>query len=204
VDKHNGTTVGGDRIRALTELMRWTGLRIRDACTLEKHRLVFDAATEMHSVMVYQKKTGEPVYCPVPPHVADLLLSVPASQKGNMNDKYFFWTGNGTAKTITTNWQQSYGKLFKLVGLKEPGTPKRCHPHMFRDTFAVEALLAGVKPKDVSTLLGHSSVTITERHYMPWVHARQARLNESVMEAWVKQRVSGRWEKKPQRGFAVK
>jgi len=190
VDKHDSSTLGGERIRALTELMRWTGLRIRDAVTLEKNRLSFDPHTGMHSVMVYQKKTGEPVYCPVPPHVAEMLLSVPAGQKGNTNEKYFFWTGSGTPKTITTNWQRSYGKLFKLAAIKEQdGTLKRCHPHMLRDTFAVESLLAGVKLKDVSELLGHSSVTITERHYMPWVRARQASLNESVMQSWIKQKI---------------
>jgi integrase len=188
VDKHNSLTIGGERIRALTELMRWTGLRIRDAVTLEKSRLSHDPNTGMSSVMLYQKKTGEPVYCPVPPHVAEMLLSVPASQKGNTNERYFFWTGSGTAKTITTNWQRSYGKLFKLAAIKEQdGTLKRCHPHMLRDTFAVESLLAGVKLKDVSELLGHSSVTITERHYMPWVRARQASLNESVAQSWIKQ-----------------
>jgi hypothetical protein len=36
VDKHNSMTLDGERIRALTELMRWTGLRIRDAVTLER------------------------------------------------------------------------------------------------------------------------------------------------------------------------
>ena len=90
--------------------------------------------------MVYQKKTGDPVYCPIPPHVAAMLLNVPASQKGNTNETYFFGQGRGLAKTITSNWQRSYVKLFKLAALKEPGgNPKRCHPHMFRDTFAVES-----------------------------------------------------------------
>lgn len=79
--------------------------------------------------MVYQKKTGEPVYCPIPPDVAAMLLDVPASQKGNTNATYFFWTGEGLAKTVTSNWQRSYVKLFKLAALKEPdGTPKRCPP----------------------------------------------------------------------------
>jgi len=188
IDKHNTMTIGGDRIRALTELMRWTGLRIRDAVTLEKNRLSQDTSTGMWSVMVYQKKTGDPVYCPVPPDVADKLLSVPASQKGNTNDKYFFWTGHGTAKTIMTNWQRSYVKLFKLADLKEAdGTPKRCHAHMLRDTFAVESLLSGMRVEEVSTILGHSSVKITERHYMPWVRARQTSLNQSVMRSWVRQ-----------------
>ena len=188
VDKHNCLTIGGQRIRALTEVMRWTGLRIRDAVTLEKNRLSHDPQTGMQSVMVYQKKTGDPVYCPIPPHVAEMLLTLPASQKGNTNETYFFWTGAGTPKTITTNWQRSYGKLFRLVGLKElGGEPKRCHPHMFRDTFAVESLLSGMRPEEVATILGHSSVRITEKHYMPWVRARQTSLNQSVMQSWVKQ-----------------
>jgi integrase/recombinase XerD len=188
VDKHNSLVVGGDRIRALTEVMRWSGLRIRDAVTLEKNRLARDANTGMWSVMVYQKKTGDPVYCPIPPDVAEMLLNVPASQKGNTNETYFFWTGQGHAKTIVTNWQRSYGKLFKLANLKEPdGMLKRCHPHMFRDTFAVESLLSGMRLEEVSMILGHSSVKITERHYMPWVRARQKSLNQAVLDSWVKQ-----------------
>jgi integrase len=188
VDKHNSLTIGGERIRALTELMRWTGLRIRDAVTLERNRLARDPSNGMWSVMLYQKKTGDPVYCPIPPDVAAALQNVPASQKGNTNATYFFWTGSGLAKTITSNWQRSYLKLFKLANLREPdGTAKRCHPHMLRDTFAVESLLSGMRLEEVSTILGHSSVKITERHYMPWVRARQTSLNQSVMDSWVKQ-----------------
>jgi integrase len=44
---------------------------------------------------------------------------------------------------------------------------------MFRDTYAVELLLAGVPVDQVSLLLGHSSVKITERHYAPFCKARQ-------------------------------
>ena len=63
---------------------------------------------------------------------------MPASQKGNANEKYFLWTGNGNPKTVAANWQRSYRKLFDLVGLEEAGgAAKRCHPHLFRDTFAV-------------------------------------------------------------------
>ena len=188
IDKHNWLLIGGDRIRALTELMRWMGSRIRDAVTLERNRLAHDSATGIWSVMVYQKKTGDPVYCPIPPDVAEALRTIPASQKGNTNDKYFFWTGSGLPKTIVSNWQRSYGKLFRLTAIKEPGgEPKRCHPHMLRDTFAVESLLAGMRLEEVSTILGHSSVRITEKHYMPWVRARQASLNQSVMASWAEQ-----------------
>lgn len=60
------------------------------------------------------------------------------------------------------------------------------HAHRFRDTFAVEKLLAGVPLKQVSMLLGHQSVRVTEKHYAPWVRARQQQLEASVRLAWAK------------------
>jgi len=47
---------------------------------------------------------------------------------------------------------------------------------MLRDTFAVQLLLAGVPLDQVSLLLGHSSIKITEKHYAPFVKARQQQL----------------------------
>ncbi len=190
IDKHNALVIGGHRIRALTELMRWTGLRIRDAVTLERHRLSFDQGTGLWNVMLYQRKTGDPVYCPIPPHVADLMNTLPSSQKGNTNERYFFWTGAGLPKTIVSNWQRSYVKLFKLAGLKgADGAPKRCHPHMLRDTFAVESILADMPVQRVSEILGHSSIKVTEKHYLPWVRARQTQLNDAAVASWIKQGV---------------
>jgi hypothetical protein len=67
----------------------------------------------------------------------------------------------GLPKTAVADWQRSYRKLFKLVKLPinpETGKPKRAHPHMFRDTFAIEMLLSGARIEEVSRLLGHKSV----------------------------------------------
>lgn len=55
--------------------------------------------------------------------------------------------------------------------------------HRFRDTFAVELLLKGVPIEQVSILLGHSSLKITERHYSPWVKAQQGQLEAAVRKA---------------------
>jgi integrase/recombinase XerD len=145
---------GGDveanrtRLRTMTLLMRWSGLRIRDAVTLERHRLHGD------SLLLYQAKTGTPVYVPLPPHVVEALENIPPGPKPN--PRYFFWSGNGLAKSAVADWQRSYRRLFKLANItKADGSPKRCHPHMYRDTFAVEMLLAGVPIDQVSLLLGH-------------------------------------------------
>ena len=167
----------GTRLRVLTLLMRWSGLRIRDAVTLERSRLIGD------SVLLYQAKTRTPVYVPLPPEVVEGLRTVPAGQRPN--PRYFFWSGNGLPKTAVADWQRSYRRLFALAELKAPdGAPKRAFPHMFRDTFAVEMLLAGVPLEQVAMLLGHKSVKITEKHYAPWVKARQEQLEASVRKAW--------------------
>ncbi len=178
-----GDRGGGDvkanqtRLRTMTLLMRWSGLRIRDAVTLERHRLNGD------SLLLYQAKTGTPVYVPLPPHVVDALENIPPGPKPN--PRYFFWSGNGEPKSAVADWQRSYRRLFKTADIRTAdGEKKRCHPHMFRDTFAVEMLLAGVPIDQVSLLLGHASVKITEKSYAPFVKARQLQLQESVRNAW--------------------
>jgi integrase/recombinase XerD len=175
-DRCETHTAAGTRLRALTLLMRWTGLRIRDASTLERERLTkTDRGGDC--IMLYQAKTGEPVYCPIPPNVADALRTVPDGLRPN--PRYFFWSGNGHPKTVVADYQRSYRRLFKLAGIT-----KRAHPHMFRDTFAVECLRSGVSLERVSTLLGHTSVKITEKHYKPHVKALQWELEDEVRKAW--------------------
>ena len=58
------------------------------------------------------------------------------------------------------------------------------HGHRFRDTFAVGLLQAGVPMDRVSALLGHSSIKVTEKHYSPWVRARQEQLEADVRRTW--------------------
>src|SRR5215472_16187174 len=53
------------RLRILTLLMRWSGLAIRDAVTLERRRL-----NDKDELFLYRAKTGNPVYVPLPPDVA--------------------------------------------------------------------------------------------------------------------------------------
>ena len=58
------------------------------------------------------------------------------------------------------------------------------HAHRFRGTFAVELLLEGVPMERVAMLLGHQSIKITEKHYSPWVRARQEQVEADVSRVW--------------------
>ena len=61
------------RLRALVLLLRYSGLRIRDAATLSRNRIQGD------KLFLYTAKTGTPVYCPLPPFVIDALNAIPES-----------------------------------------------------------------------------------------------------------------------------
>ena len=164
-----------DRIRALVLLMRWSGIGIKDAVTLERTRIDKEG-----NLFLYRAKTGVPVYVPLPPFVHGLLSALP-----NHNPRYFFWSGIGDPETCKRCWIRALARLFKVAQINRPdGTVKRCHSHMLRDTFAVELLLSGVPIDQVSLLLGHSSVKVTERHYAPFVKARQEQLAQSARKAW--------------------
>lgn len=54
------------------------------------------------------------------------------------------------------------------------------HSHRFRHTFAVALLTSGASLESVSQLLGHQSITITQRHYAPCVKARQDALDREI------------------------
>ena len=153
------------RLRALVLLLRYSGLRIRDAVTLSRKRVQND------KLFLYTAKTGTAVYCPLPSFVVQALAAIPASE-------YFFWTGNSKHKSAVGDWQRALKRLFVLAGVPD------AHAHRFRDTFSVELLQAGVPIERVSVLLGHRSVRITEKHYNAWTLARQEQAEADVRRTW--------------------
>jgi len=172
------------RVRALFQLMRWSGLAIMDALTLRRDELVHDAAKGVYRVVTQRTKTGTDVTVPIPPAVAKELLAVP-----NSNQTYFFWSGEGSKKSITGNW----GKRFIVPAFEAAKIENGGHmrSHRLRDTFAVDLLEKGVPLEEVSKLLGHESIKTTEKHYAKWMKGRQDRLDALVTGTW-KQRKARR------------
>jgi integrase/recombinase XerD len=155
------------RLRALILLLRYSGMRIGDSVSCAIERL------NGNKLLLYTQKTGVPVYCPLPDFVVTALEEI-----SSISRRYFFWTGVSKLQTATGDWQA------KLKILFEKARVSGGHAHRFRDTFAVELLLAGVPLERVSILLGHASIRITEKHYAPWVRARQEQAEADVRRAW--------------------
>ena len=152
--------------RAFILLLRYSGLRIGDAVTLSRERI------NDGRLFLYTAKTGTPVWLPLPPPVLEALKATAGA------GPYFFWTPEATAKSCARDWERTLRRIFRMAGIPSG------HAHRFRDTFAVELLLAGVPLERVSTLLGHQSTRVTEKHYSPWVAARQEQLEQDVRRTW--------------------
>ena len=184
------------RLLALTLVLRYSGIRMIDAVCLSENEVI-QQPDGTANIFLQQQKTGEPVTAPIPSAVLDALRRVP----GRTSSHYFFWSGQGDPKSATRDWQRSFRKLFRVAGishipdeivkpkywqrrLTQDGSKVRAHPHMFRDTFAVELLVAGTPIEDVSKLLGHTSIRTTERSYAPWVKVRQQKLQTEVRKSW--------------------
>ena len=155
------------RLRALVLLLRYAGLRISDAVTLPKDRIV------KGKLLLYTHKTGVPVYLPLPDFVVKELDDL-----RSVSEHFYFWSGISTKESVAGNYRRYLQGVFRSAGIHKG------HPHRFRDTFAVELLVSGVPLERVSVLLGHRSIKVTERHYAPWVRARQEQLEADVRRSW--------------------
>ncbi len=153
------------RVKALFLTLRYSGMRIGDCVGLQKSHLKGD------KLFLNTQKSGSKIFVPLPKVAVEALKSI---ENGS---EYFFWTGNGLRKSAVADWQRALRRLFELADVTG-------NPHMFRHTFATDLLARGIPIEDVSVLLGHRSVRITDAYYSHWVKARRERLEKRVRELW--------------------
>ena len=181
----------GHKIRAIIQLMRWSGLSVRDASGLRRDELF--KRDGYYAIQRTRRKTlsakgtdrAEAVYIPIPVDIGKMLESVANDDPG-----YFFWSKRN--RTDRKSQDERYFSHNMSVAISDVFDAAEVHSagymvsHRLRDTFACELLARGVPLHDVSKLLGHSSVVTTERHYSRWIKGRQDRLNELVASTWKK------------------
>lgn len=148
-------------------LLLHSGLRIIDAAQLTPDRI-----DDKGTLFLYQQKTGVPVRVPLPPALVKDLKAIPL--------RHGFYFANDSLKPASI---AEYYRV-KLVMAAKAAKVANAHPHRFRDSFSVRLLEKGVPLETVSILLGHSSVSVTSRHYSPWVKTRQALLEQAVKATW--------------------
>ncbi len=154
------------RLRAFILFARYSGLRVSDAASCAVDRL------SGNRLFLYTQKTGVPVYvhCPRSSLRPSKLVRVSA-----------IVIGSGPASARKRHCRKLAPHLPPPVqNRRRRGRPPTSLPrHAGRGVTH-----GGVPMERVSILLRTSSVKITERHYSPWVRARQEQLEADVMRAW--------------------
>lgn len=168
---------GDCEVYTLIELMRWSGLAIRDAALLKRTDLIEKDGT--YRIVRKRTKTGTPLYIPLKPEVAKQVI-----QALNGNPVYVFWDRqkvDSSEYNAASHWGAKVSDVFKSAGITSGG---HMISHRLRSTFAVDLLQKGVPLEHVSKLLGHANVATTERHYAKWVKGRQDLLDNVVSATW--------------------
>jgi len=160
------------RARALVLLLRHTGLRITDAYTLERSRILPDGEAGWQ-IRLYTRKTGGQVLLPIPRELKTALdaLPIPIREDGAREDTgHFFWTGRGARQSAREIAWRLLKSVFEKAGVKNG------KPHRFRHTLATGILARGGTMADVADVLAITE-TVARRHYAKWSPARQERIS---------------------------
>ncbi|MCW5982368.1 MAG: site-specific integrase [Bryobacteraceae bacterium] len=178
----NGTVVSKSpaTFQLLMRLMLETGMRISDAIMFRPAAL---ERGEMLWIYPHHQKKHKRT---AQPKVVESFISDDLKQAIDeccwLSREFPFRPAGWGVRSVAVN----VGKIMQAIG-KSEGIHD-CRPHRLRDTFAVRALLNGMALEDVSRLLGHSSVQMTERYYAKWTLGRKRRLERLVAEtlmSWV-------------------
>ena len=180
--KLNGGTHGyakqPETFRLLLELMLSTGMRVGDGVCFDPRAL-----TKGETLWVYtyqpqkQKRTEKPKLLEA--YITDEMKKR-IDECAWLSKRGPFWYGAGHDPIPLA--QAVYERM---QGIGARAGISDCRPHRLRDTFAVRALLRGMQLEDLSRLLGHSSVKVTEAYYAKWIAARKVRLERLVAESLV-------------------
>lgn len=174
--------------RFVVWLLRWTGLRVSEACALKLQDV--DLAVGRESIVIRKSKTRSgvrtiPLVPPIVPEVESWLTML--HDRGIASPQaHVLATATGGAYKPTFVW-----RLVKRAGARAEVRPIPCHcgskartrhgrgcprtmsgenvsmitPHTLRRTFGSYLLNKGLRLEVVSRLLGHSSTVVTERAY---------------------------------------
>jgi integrase/recombinase XerD len=151
-------------VRAFVLVLRYTGLRIRDAVRLKKNNIVGGR------LILNTQKAKTTVSLPLPEEVIKSLEAVEGP------GEWYFWSGKGLPKTGVADWQRSLSKLFEISGVEG-------NAHRFRHTLATTLLSKGVSTENVAEILGNSP-KVVHKHYSAWIVKRQEALDAEVEKIW--------------------
>lgn len=156
LDRLPGDTFLQLRNKAVFEFLYATGLRISELINLKLTDINFNEML----IRVMGKGKKERIV-PFNSHAKGILLRylAGAREKFKKENEYVFLNNRGrriTARAIEQILQTAYSKVME--------SNKHVYPHLFRHSFATHLLQRGANLRVIQELLGHSSLSTTEKY----------------------------------------
>lgn len=150
-----GQTRQGERDRAIVLVLLDTGLRAQELCDLQYRDLDLDA----RSLKVRAGKGNKSRTVYLGRRATKALFDYVQADGRERGDPLFF------AQSREGLTYAGLRQLFRRLGLA--ATVKDCHAHRMRHSFAISFLRAGGQQLALMRLLGHTTLTMTNR-YVQW------------------------------------
>lgn len=142
-----------EQVYAFVLAGRYLGLRLSDLVRLGPDEFKGDELKGRDGAGFLTQKASTRVSMPVDGELLAILRALPVDSNG-----LWFASTPRCNNAGSAAWGERVKGVFERAGVKG-------HPHMLRHTFAVAWLDAGLSLAEVSKLLGHKSVRVTEEYY---------------------------------------
>jgi integrase len=172
-----------ERDKLIIRLLADTGIRVGELCGLQGSDII--TGSDRRAFLKIRGKGAKERLVPLAPPLVRRLdryrRARPADARG---DRVFLAArrdAHGEFAPLTTS-----GVLQLLrAAADRAGIARRVHPHLFRHSFATEALRRGMNPVQLAQLLGHSGLRMIEQVY---AHLNAADGYEAVMRMLTSER----------------
>lgn len=156
------------RDKAIVSLLFDTGIRASELCDLTLDCVHLDTRDGCYIKVLGKGRKEREIGLGKQARLA-LHRYISRYRKAPRDEQHVFLSRYSTPLTIN-----GLGQIVQRLGTWAEVTGVRCSPHTFRHTFAINYLKAGGDVYKLSRLMGHSSVSVTEK-YLKAFQSKDAR-----------------------------
>ena len=170
----------GKKHLLMFDILVHTGLRVSELCRLQVRHT--PSVLGVNVLEVYLGKNKKDRTVSLSPRLAEAIINYIGRHRSRTIPRYVRQSDvrrpvfyNARCRPYTRNVLYL---IFRKIG-EGTGIPKRVHPHMFRHTFAVQALQNGVNIYTLQDLMGHSDISTTTK-YLRFMNTQQKELGTKL------------------------
>ena len=151
----------GRRNYAIFLLLARTGLRISDVLGLKFSNINW----KENCISLSQQKTGNALSLPLSKELGMAIISYLQDGRPQSSSDFIFLSHNAPFQPLGehNNFNSEFHKYLRRAGITIP-TKRHTGVHTIRHSFATNMLRKGTPVQDVSQILGHSNISVTETY----------------------------------------